>query len=76
MDSEPLLAMLRGAMGNEQAATQLREFLETRITELPAARRDDKGGDRPSNRTRVVDARGCHGRASHRACSRSRQREC
>lgn len=43
VDSEPLLAMLRGAMGNDQAATQLREFLEARITELPAARRDDKG---------------------------------
>ena len=42
-DSEPLLAMLRGAMSNEQAATQLREFLEARITELPAARRDDLG---------------------------------
>jgi AcrR family transcriptional regulator len=45
-DSGPLLAMLRGAITNEQAATQLREFIEARLlTELrpelsvdPAAR--------------------------------------
>ena len=43
VDSEPLLAMLRGAMGNEQAATQLREILEARITESPVARRDNMG---------------------------------
>lgn len=34
-DSEPLLAMLRGAMSNEQAENPLREFLQARITELP-----------------------------------------
>jgi AcrR family transcriptional regulator len=36
-DSEPLLAMLRAAMSNEQATSQLREFLQARITELPAS---------------------------------------
>ena len=36
-DSEPLFAMLRAAISNEQATTQLREFLQARITELPAA---------------------------------------
>ena len=30
-DSEPLLAMLRGAMTTEQATTQLREFIEARL---------------------------------------------
>lgn len=30
-DSEPLLAMLRGAIANEQAATQFREFIEARL---------------------------------------------
>lgn len=34
-DSEPLLAMLRAAMSNEQATVQLRDFLQARITELP-----------------------------------------
>jgi AcrR family transcriptional regulator len=34
-DSEPLLAMLRAAMSNEQATAQLRDFLQARITELP-----------------------------------------
>jgi AcrR family transcriptional regulator len=32
-DSEPLLAMLRGALTNEQANEQLRGFLEARFTE-------------------------------------------
>jgi hypothetical protein len=32
-DSEPLLAMLRGALVNEQANEQLRGFLESRYTE-------------------------------------------
>ena len=40
-DSEPLFAMLRGAISNEQAATQLREFLQARITEVPAAGQHD-----------------------------------
>ncbi len=30
-DSEPLLAMLRGVITNEQAATQFREFIEARL---------------------------------------------
>ena len=34
-DSEPLLAMLRAAMSNEQASVQLRDFLQARITGLP-----------------------------------------
>lgn len=32
-DAEALLAMLRGAIANEQAALQLREFIESRLTE-------------------------------------------
>lgn len=31
-DSEPLLAMLRGAIGNEHATAQLRDFLQARVT--------------------------------------------
>ena len=30
-DSEPLMAMLRGAIGNEQAGAQLREFIQARL---------------------------------------------
>ena len=30
-DSEPLMAMLRGAIGNEQASAQLREFIQARL---------------------------------------------
>ena len=48
-DSEPLLAMLRGAITNEQATTQLREFIEARLhAEVPPDLRDD-----PTGRTRV-----------------------
>jgi AcrR family transcriptional regulator len=32
-DSEPLLAMLRGAIANEQAGAQLREFLQARLVD-------------------------------------------
>ena len=32
-DSEPLMAMLRGAIANEQAAAQLREFIQARLLE-------------------------------------------
>jgi AcrR family transcriptional regulator len=32
-DSEPLMAMLRGAIANEQAGTQLREFIQARLLE-------------------------------------------
>jgi AcrR family transcriptional regulator len=42
--SEPLLAMLRGAIAHEQAAARLREFLEARLmTGIPAEVRDDEG---------------------------------
>jgi AcrR family transcriptional regulator len=42
--SEPLLAMLRGAIAHEQAAAQFREFLEARLmTGIPAEVRDDEG---------------------------------
>jgi AcrR family transcriptional regulator len=41
--SGPLLAMLRGAVAHEQAAAQLREFLEARLmTGVPAGLRDDE----------------------------------
>jgi len=41
-ESEPLLAMLRAAISNEQATSQLREFLQSRITQALAPRlRDD-----------------------------------
>lgn len=41
-DSEPLVAMLRGAIANEQAAAQLAEFIEARlITEVRPDLRDD-----------------------------------
>jgi AcrR family transcriptional regulator len=43
-DSEPLMAMLRGAIVNEQAAAQLREFIQARlldgITSRPADHHD------------------------------------
>ncbi|MFG2677376.1 hypothetical protein [Streptomyces sp. NPDC048445] len=32
-DADALLAMLRGAIANEQATAQLREFIESRLTE-------------------------------------------
>jgi AcrR family transcriptional regulator len=48
-DSEPLVAMLRGAIANEQAAEQLAEFIEARlITEVRPELRDD-----PTARIRV-----------------------
>ncbi|MCA2242003.1 MULTISPECIES: TetR family transcriptional regulator [Mycobacterium] len=37
-DSEPLMAMLRGAIVNEQAAAQLREFLQARLLEGVSSR--------------------------------------
>lgn len=36
-DSEPLMAMLRGAVVNEQANTQLREFIQARLLNAAAA---------------------------------------
>jgi AcrR family transcriptional regulator len=48
-DSEPLVAMLRGAIANEQAAAQLAEFIEARlITEVQPELRDD-----PTARIRI-----------------------
>lgn len=48
-DSEPLLAMLRSAITNDQATVQLREFIEARLlTEVRPELRDD-----PLARTRV-----------------------
>jgi AcrR family transcriptional regulator len=35
-DSQPLLAMLRTGIGNDQATTQWREFLQSRVTEALA----------------------------------------
>jgi AcrR family transcriptional regulator len=41
-DAEPLLAMLRGVVANEQAAQQLAEFIEARlVTEVRPELRDD-----------------------------------
>jgi AcrR family transcriptional regulator len=40
-DSEPLMAMLRGAIVNEQASEQLREFIQARLLDGMAARRAD-----------------------------------
>jgi AcrR family transcriptional regulator len=37
-DSEPLMAMLRGAIVNEQASVQLREFIEARLLDGVQAR--------------------------------------
>lgn len=37
-DSEPLMAMLRGAIVNEQAGAQLREFIQARLLEGVASR--------------------------------------
>jgi AcrR family transcriptional regulator len=42
-DSEPLMAMLRGAIGNEQAGSQLREFLQARLLDAMGA----QGGNAP-----------------------------
>jgi AcrR family transcriptional regulator len=42
-DSEPLMAMLRGAIGNEQAASQLREFIQARLLDAMGA----EGGNAP-----------------------------
>ncbi|MEV4140123.1 TetR family transcriptional regulator [Dactylosporangium sp. NPDC049742] len=48
--SEPLLAMLRGAIAQEQAATQLRDFVEARLMKgVDAHLRDD-----PDTRLRVA----------------------
>jgi AcrR family transcriptional regulator len=42
VDSEPLLAMLRAAISNEQATEQLRDFLQSRVTDALAPHlRDD-----------------------------------
>jgi AcrR family transcriptional regulator len=40
-DSQPLLAMLRAGISNEQATSQLREFLQARVTEALAPRLHD-----------------------------------
>jgi AcrR family transcriptional regulator len=40
-DSEPLMAMLRGAIVNDQASAQLREFIQARLLDGMAARRAD-----------------------------------
>ncbi|WP_018157773.1 TetR family transcriptional regulator [Demetria terragena] len=40
-ESEPLMAMLRGAVVNEQAGTQLREFIESRLAHGMAGRGRD-----------------------------------
>jgi AcrR family transcriptional regulator len=39
-ESEPLMAMLRGAIGNEQAATRLRDFIQSRLLEGTSGRTD------------------------------------
>jgi AcrR family transcriptional regulator len=38
-DSEPLMAMLRGAIANEQAGAQLREFIQARLLDAMGAGR-------------------------------------
>lgn len=38
-DSEPLMAMLRGAIANEQAGSQLREFIQARLLDAMGAGR-------------------------------------
>jgi AcrR family transcriptional regulator len=38
-DSEPLMAMLRGAIANEQAGSQLREFIQARLLDSMGAGR-------------------------------------
>jgi AcrR family transcriptional regulator len=40
-DSEPFLAMLRAAISNEQATTQLRGFIQSRVTQALAPRLHD-----------------------------------
>jgi AcrR family transcriptional regulator len=40
-DSEPLMAMLRGAIVNEQAGAQLREFIQARLLDAMDSRRAD-----------------------------------
>jgi AcrR family transcriptional regulator len=43
-DSEPLMAMLRGAIVNEQASAQLRDFVQARLLDGTASRAvDDQG---------------------------------
>jgi len=42
-DSEPLIAMLRGAISNEQAGSQLREFIQARLLDAMGA----EGGNAP-----------------------------
>jgi AcrR family transcriptional regulator len=41
-DSEPLMAMLRGAIVNEQAGEQLREFIQARLLDAMGSRRVDE----------------------------------
>jgi AcrR family transcriptional regulator len=40
-ESEPLMAMLRGAIVNERASTQLREFIQSRLMHGMSGRSDD-----------------------------------
>jgi AcrR family transcriptional regulator len=44
-DSEPLMAMLRGAIVNEQASAQLREFIQARLLDGVQSRTADGGDD-------------------------------
>lgn len=39
-ESEPLMAMLRGALGNEQACARLREFIQSRLLNGTSGRTD------------------------------------
>jgi AcrR family transcriptional regulator len=40
-DSEPMMAMLRGAIANEQAGSQLREFIQARLLDAMGAGRSN-----------------------------------
>ncbi len=44
-DSEPLMAMLRGAIANEQASAQLREFIQARLLDGVKSRAAAAGDD-------------------------------
>lgn len=43
-DSDPLMAMLRGAVAQEQAGVQLREFIQARLVDGVRSRSADHGG--------------------------------
>jgi AcrR family transcriptional regulator len=42
-DAEPMMAMLRGAIANEQAGAQLREFIQARLVDAMGSGRGDEG---------------------------------